>query len=89
MTDMLCNIIPDLPTSRQAVQHVLLDLQELHAVQAAHTDVRWPNLIQSRTGAFFLIDLEAAVPLGKHMQHCNAWTVQQMLVGAWGWGLAA
>ena len=61
--DLPCSTLSDLPALRRAVRHVLLALQDLHAAGAAHTDVRWPNIIHLPTDSFVLIDLETAVPL--------------------------
>lgn len=52
---------------------VLLALQDLHAVQAAHTDVRWANIIQLVRDAFLMIDLETAVPLGSTWNIAMHW----------------
>ncbi len=58
------NYIRDLLTLQRAVYHVLHGLQDLHAQHAAHTDVRWPNIIMTPGSGFRLIDLETVVPLG-------------------------
>ena len=55
-------------------------LQDLHAADALHTDVRWPNIIRM-PDRFILIDLEKAVRIerGKrwspkrHGPKRNAW----------------
>lgn len=71
--------IRDLPTLQRAVYHVLLGLQDMHTQHAAHTDVRWPNIIMTSGSNFRLIDLETAVPLGcnweelTHGPHRKCW----------------
>ena len=73
------NYIRDLRTLQRAVYHVLHGLQDMHAQQAAHTDVRWPNIIMTPGSFFRLIDLETAVPLGckweesTHGPHRKCW----------------
>ena len=61
---------------------MLHGLEDMHAQHAAHTDVRWPNIImtQQHLGSIFrLIDLETAVPLGckweepTHGPHRKCW----------------
>lgn len=71
--------IRDLPTLQRAVHHVLHGLQDMHTQNAAHTDVRWPNIIMTSGSSFRLIDLETAVPLGckwkqaTHGPHRKCW----------------
>ena len=71
--------IRDLRTLQRAVYHVLHGLQDMHAQHAAHTDVRWPNIIMTSGSIFRLIDLETAVPLGctweepTHGPHRKCW----------------
>ena len=60
--------IRDLPTLQRAVYQVLQGLQDMHGQHAAHTDVRWPNIIMTPSKSFRLIDLETAVPLGCEWQ---------------------
>ena len=47
-----------------AIKGVLLALKDLHAAKFAHTDTRWPNVINCSNNAFCLIDLETAVEMG-------------------------
>ena len=63
-----------------AIRCILLALQDLHAANFAHTDIRWPNVIKCSDDVFCLIALEAAVRLGcqwdvsKDGPHRVSWT---------------
>ena len=55
--------IKDLLILRRAINHVLRGLQDMHLAKAAHTDVRWANVVMTPASSFRLIDLETAVPV--------------------------
>ena len=55
--------ITSLAQLQAAIRCILLALKDLHAVNFAHTDIRWPNVIKCSNSAFCLIDLETAVDL--------------------------
>ena len=56
--------IQSLAKLQAAIRCVLLALRDLHAAEFAHTDIRWPNIIECSNETFRLIDLETAVVLG-------------------------
>ena len=56
--------IQSLAKLQAAIRCILLALSDLHAAKFAHTDIRWPNVIECSNETFRLIDLEAAVVLG-------------------------
>ena len=56
--------IQSLAKLQAAIRCILLALRDLHAAEFAHTDIRWPNIIECSNETFRLIDLETAVVLG-------------------------
>ena len=79
--------IPSLAQLQAAIRCVLPALQDLHAANFAHTDIKWPNVIKCSNETFRLIDLETAVPLGckwsvkQHGPHRVGWKIDTLIRG--------
>ena len=50
-----------------AICCVLEFLVDLHATDLVHRDLRWPNILRSGDGSWFVIDLETAGPNNEYL----------------------